>query len=313
MPAAGRGSPKRHRVVERDAQGRVFGEGDMEGTRHVGRWRTWHPNGALYSEGGYEDGLLHGAWTYWSPGGTRLAQGAYRHGQRHGAWRTWYESGGRESAGGWNEGAREGPWRTWSESGELSSRGRYRLGRREGRWYFDGGGGGFETLWFQGALTDRRGGPPRQPLAQRDHYYPVVPGQRGFETPFDEPGHAAGLCFGYVEGAARFTCLFHPRAPVNQASAGGLFLAIAERRRHLWLLEKRFAARPGSHPVGRVRARAYRPSGFFVFADPGAAGAPGPVARPTLAAAVREAREGVGRDGVPRVVGALLGQYPLDF
>jgi hypothetical protein len=278
----------------------------------VGAWRTWHPNGALHSEGRYRDGLLHGRWRYWSTSGRKLAEGAYRRGQRHGVWHTWHDSGVRASQEGWREGAREGVFRSWDETGRLTSHGSWRRGRREGRWRFDAGNGRFETQWFRGAPTNRPGNAPRQPAAERDHFYPVVPGQAGSETPFDTPGHAAGRCFGYVEGLRKLTYLFCPPAPIDPFHAGGLFLAIAERRQVLWLLEKRFAAGPGASPGGRMRSRGYRPRRFVVFSDPLVADSPAPVVEPTLAAARRSAREGVLRDGIRRAVGALIGEYPLD-
>ena len=300
-------------VVERDETGRVRAEGPMQGSRRVGRWRSWHASGALASEGGYRDGLLHGSWISWSPEGHKTAEGSFRRGQRHGSWKTWHASGARESEGRWDAGAREGEWRTWDEAGRLSSRGRWRRGRREGRWLFDAGAGRFATEWHRGELTDRRGARASQPTEHRGHYYPVVPGQDGFETPFDRAGHASGLCFGFVPGMGRLSYLFRPPAPVSPRSAGGLFLAIVERRQHLWLLEKRFAAHPGAAGAGRLRARAHTPSGFFVFQDPLAGAAPRPEAHATLAAARRAALAGARRDGVRRAVGALIESYPLDF
>jgi hypothetical protein len=95
-------------------------------------------------------------------------------------------------------------------------------------------------------------------------------------------------------------------------SGGGLFLAIGERRQSLWLLEKRFAVGPEASPPGRVRARAYPAMRFLVFRDPLAADPVPPEAVSTFGEGVRTARAATRGDGVRRVVGALIGDYPLD-
>lgn len=109
--------------VEHYPNGNKKWEGQMVGSKKVGKWTFYYESGQKMREGEYKDGNPYGMWKEWHKSGALKSEGKYivsgGESVRHGHWILYHPNGALQFEGDYRAGKKVGTWIEYNKLGAL--------------------------------------------------------------------------------------------------------------------------------------------------------------------------------------------------